>query len=92
MTLRYSGGILLTCMGYTSLKLNACEDHGTHAPIKVKPQIGEWRQWKEESQSLAPFLKGIGAPAIATFFVDAILIRNDLSHEDVLFTVWFTDY
>merc|ERR1712223_25800 len=66
-------------MGYTSLKLNASEDHSAHAPIKVRPQIGEWRRWKEESESLGPFLKGIGAPAIATFFVDAILIKNDLS-------------
>lgn len=81
INLRYSGGILLTCMGYTSLKLTASEEqdkeHSEH--FKVRPQVGKWRRWKEESQSLAPFLKGIGAPAIATFFVDAILIKNDLS-------------
>jgi len=78
--IRYSGGILLTCMGYKSFIINASEENTTaFTKSKVKPQIGEWRRWKEESESLGPFLKGIGAPAIATFFVDAILIKNDLS-------------
>ena len=81
LKLRYSGGILLTGIGYTSLKVNASEHELSHEPghSKVRPQLGEWRLWKQESQSLAPFLKGIGAPAFATFFVDAIIIRNDLS-------------
>ena len=81
LNLRCSGGILLTSMGYTSLKLTASEEQDKEQTVrfKVRPQLGEWRRWKEESQSLAPFLKGIGAPTIATFFVDAILIRNDLS-------------
>ena len=79
--IRYSGGILLTCMGYTTYKVNASEENAGKVfdRIKVRPQVGEWRRWKEESESLGPFLKGIGAPAIATFFVDAILIKNDLS-------------
>lgn len=78
--LRYGGGILLTTMGYTSLKVNASEHKRQPEPRhgKVRPQLGAWRRWKEESQSLAPFLKGLGAPSFATFFVDAILIRNDL--------------
>ena len=81
LNIRLGGGILVSCMGYTSLKLNASESKEHHGSknITVKPQIGSWRRWKEESQSLGPFLKGIGAPAIATFFVDAILIRNDLT-------------
>ena len=80
INIRYSGGILLTCMGYKSFIINASEENATaFTKTKVRPQIGEWRRWKEESESLGPFLKGIGAPAIATFFVDAILIKNDLS-------------
>jgi len=81
LNLSYSGGILLTCMGYTSYKVNASEENTGKVfdQIKVRPQIGEWRRWKEESESLRPFLKGIGVPTIATFFVDAILIKNDLS-------------
>ena len=89
LKLRYSGGILLTGMGYTSLKLTASEEqdkeHSEH--FKDRPHVGEWRRWKEESQSLAPFLKGIGAPAIATFFVDAILIKNDLSIQIISFLI-----
>ena len=78
--LRYGGGLLLTTMGYTSLKINASEQERkqVHLCHKARPQLGEWRRWKEESQSLAPFLKGLGAPSFATFFVDAILIKNDL--------------
>ena len=78
LRLRYAGGILFTGAGYTTLKINASEKQETKVS-KVRNQIGEWRRWKEESESLGPFLKGIGAPAIATFFVDAILIKNDLS-------------
>jgi len=76
------GGILLTSLGYTSLKVHRvyADQAEQEAEMgKPRPQIGEWRRWKEESQSLGPFLKGIGAPAIATFFVDAILVKNDLS-------------
>ena len=80
LNFRYSGGILLTCLGCKTFHLNASEENiNAFAKTKVRPQIGEWRRWKEESESLGPFLKGIGAPAIAVFFVDAILIKNDLS-------------
>ena len=84
-TLRQSGGVLFTFMGYTSFKVNASSEEECQEVVsksrKLKPHFGEWRRWKEESQSLAPFLQGLGVPSFATIFVDAILIKNDLNLE-----------
>lgn len=50
---------------------------------KELPAItGSWLQDKQRSESLAPFLKGLGVPSFAVFFVDMITTTLDISFEE----------
>lgn len=50
-----------------------CEESKTHK------QLGLWRQDSSRSDSLAPFLGGLGVPRFAVFLVDAIRTDLDIS-------------
>lgn len=50
---------------------------GQERQVCTRDQIGEWRQDCAHSESLGPFLRGLGVPGFAVRLVDAI--KTDLS-------------
>jgi len=58
-----------------------------------RAEAGQWRQVSSQSESLAPFLLGLGVPSFAVFFVDAIMTDLDISCDGPLLRVtdktWF---
>merc|ERR1711865_868494 len=67
-------GLIGTAVVFTAT--SACDDDQTQKG-KRWPQEGEWRQYGARSESLGPFLKGLGVPGFAVVMVD--LLSTDLS-------------
>lgn len=65
------GAAVAAIAHHNLLKVQCEDDCHTHR------QVGDWRQDSTRSESLAPFLCGLGVPRFAVVFVDAI--RTDLS-------------
>eukprot|EP00441_Pelagodinium_beii_P026875 CAMPEP_0197681282 /NCGR_PEP_ID=MMETSP1338-20131121/94672_1 /TAXON_ID=43686 ORGANISM="Pelagodinium beii, Strain RCC1491" /NCGR_SAMPLE_ID=MMETSP1338 /ASSEMBLY_ACC=CAM_ASM_000754 /LENGTH=261 /DNA_ID=CAMNT_0043262601 /DNA_START=21 /DNA_END=803 /DNA_ORIENTATION=- len=53
----------------------------------TRAEAGQWRQVSSQSDSLAPFLLGLGVPSFAVLFVDAILTDLDISCDGRLLRV-----
>lgn len=57
------------------------------------PQAGDWRQDRSRSESLAPFLAGLGVPRFAAVFVDALRVDLHITCSDgslrVTDSTWF---
>lgn len=73
--------------------LNEKDEGKQHNQCHSRSQIGIWRQDADRSESLGPFLCGLGMPSFATIFVDQILadltiqIRNFDEKEDGMVSI-----
>ena len=80
---------VVTCE-HTKCEQDAAKSSINDAPkpstdaLTPRPQIGEWRQDGAKSESLAPFLRGLGVPSFAVFFVDAIRTDLNITVEEVV--------
>lgn len=79
-------GLIGTAAVFTAT--SACDDDKTQKG-KRWPQEGEWRQYGARSESLGPFLKGLGVPGFAVVMVD--LLSTDLSIQVAGSTLKVTD-
>merc|ERR1711865_109797 len=50
----------------------SCDQQEDDTADREWRQEGEWRQYGARSESLGPFLKGLGVPGFAVFLVDAL--------------------
>merc|ERR1711966_602372 len=82
------GGLGLIGTAAVFTPTSACDDDKTETG-KRWPQEGEWRQYGARSESLGPFLKGLGVPGFAVVMVD--LLSTDLSIQVAGSTLKVTD-
>mmetsp|Transcript_176141 Transcript_176141/g.564736 ORF Transcript_176141/g.564736 Transcript_176141/m.564736 type:complete len:295 (-) Transcript_176141:55-939(-) len=73
-------------------RTSRCEE-GLPAQDGRYAQAGDWRQDTSRSQSLGPFLRGLGVPSFAVILVDALRVDLHISCTDGLLRVtdktWF---
>lgn len=61
--------------GFTVCATNAASCEEETPPLKY-PQVGQWTQDAEKSESLGPFLSGLGVPWFAVWLLDAAITTD----------------
>lgn len=73
---KVAGGVALCAVGLATLQVAACQSQATSLPPEVVQGAvsvnGQWLQDTTNSESMMPFLAGLGVPRIAAFVVDNV--------------------